>query len=296
MTFRHIHHVRDLALVALLALIVSVAGCDVLRSPAQRGMNDLKRGDYVHAVDAFGRAITDAQAKGDQSAEAIAYANRCFARDAAGYHEEAVADCTAALAIKPDDVEILNNRGVVYLSLKRLDEAEADFNAAIDKRPDYAEAYANRGRLDVDRENFDLAVKDLTRAIELNDGLAEAYANRAFAQDSLGNVEEALADYTAALARHADALTYFERGMLQYRYGHFEDAYQDFKQSAALEPESYVGYMARSQADLLESNPEARKATPEPSPSGGTAGAVPTSNAGTGTPPPPVGPTQTAVP
>jgi tetratricopeptide (TPR) repeat protein len=242
-----------------LALIVGLAlvsgGCDRFRSPHVRGVRSLKAGNYDRAIEAFTAAIADAQGAGDVKAEAIALANRCYARDAAGQQGEAIADCTRSLELAPDDPEVLNNRGVAYLNDRKLDEAEADLDAAIKLRPDYAQAYANRGRLFADREDYAGARADLDKAIELDGTLAQAYANRAFVHDSLGEIEAAVDDYSKAIERSRDPDTYFNRGMLYYRYARFDEAYEDFRVAADLDPDGYIGYMARTQADFLRNRP-----------------------------------------
>lgn len=253
-----------------LLVIATLSGCAVLGTPEQRGMRHLQKEEYGPAAAEFAQAIEAARQSGDQTRLGLALANRCYALDAQGYHDAAVIDCTAALEIQADDPEILNNRGVAYLGARKLDEAQADFDAAIALRPEYPEAYANRGRVHIDREDFSVAIEDLTRAVTLDDTLAEGFANRAFAHDSLGQVDEALEDYDRALERGGNALTFFNRGMLHYRYGRFQEALDDFKSSVAREPDSYVGFMAQSQVNLLESNPDALKSdgTPTTSPEG----------------------------
>jgi len=166
---------------------------------------------------------------------------------------------------------VLNNRGVAQLNLRHLDEAERDFNAAIDLRPDYAAAFANRGRVHIDREDYALALEDLNRAVELDDQLAQAYANRAFVHDNLGQIEEALADFARSLEISRDPQVLFSRAMLYYRFARFDEAYADFKVVADTEPESYLGYMARTQTEFLEnrptgSPPRRTPGTAEPSP------------------------------
>lgn len=245
----------------LLALVLPLlaCSCDRLRDPHDRGVRYLNAGRYADAANAFGEAIEKAAAAGDTSAEAIGYANRCYANDMLGEQDRAVADCTRSLELVPDDAEVINNRAVAYLNKGLLDEAEEDLDRAIELRPDYAAAYANRGRMWLEREDFERALEDLDEAIELEPGLAQAYANRGSAKDNLGRKEEALADFDRSLELRADALVYFTRGMFHLRYAEFDAAYDDYMAAAKLEPDSYVGYMASTEARFLENRP-----TPDP--------------------------------
>jgi len=98
-----------------------------------------------------------------------------------------VRDCTESLKLTPNNPEVLNNRGVAYLSARKYDEANTDFTAALKLRPDYAEAMANRGRAQLAAKEYQAAIEDLTQAISLKGDLAEAYGNRGMAHESLGD-------------------------------------------------------------------------------------------------------------
>jgi tetratricopeptide (TPR) repeat protein len=252
-----------LVLVPALVTVLCLGGCDRFRSPHERGVRYLGAGRYQDAVQAFTQAIDEATASGDVKAEAIAYANRCYSYDMLNQQAQAIPDCNRSLELVPDDAEVINNRGVAFMGNKALDDAERDFDKAIELRPDYAEAYANRGRLWLEREDYDRALEDLDKAIGLDANLAQAYANRAFAKENVGKKDEALEDYGRSLDLLPDALTYFSRGMLHLRFAEFDAAYLDFKAAARLEPDSYVGYMASTEAKFLENRPpDAAKATP----------------------------------
>jgi len=238
---------------------VSVAGC-ALFDPHQRGQSALERGDYETARRAYSQAI---EAGRDL---AVAYANRCYAEIALAHNDQALADCTKSLELAPEDIdpavyrrwEVLNNRGVANLQHRNYEEAIADFTAALELSPDYVDAIANRGRAYAESEDYDAALEDLTRAIELNPELAEAFGNRGMAYESLGDVASAVADYTRAIELSADPQAYFNRAMLNYSEGHFDDAYEDFRATVARidDPNSYLRFMAEQQADFLENRPK----------------------------------------
>ena len=84
--------------------------------------------------------------------------------------------------------------------LGRYDEAVADYTEAIRLKPDYAMAYHNRALAKTRHKDFDSAIVDFTEAIRLNSDYAEAYAHRGVAQAELGNIDEARSDLQIALA------------------------------------------------------------------------------------------------
>jgi tetratricopeptide (TPR) repeat protein len=244
--------------VVLLAGLL-VAGCDLFGDPHQRGERYLKRGDYESAREALTEAIESGQEV------AIAYANRCYANEAMGDYDAAVSDCDEALRLDREGGtgdgfprwEVLNNRGVAKLGKADYEGALGDFDAAIQEQPDYAAAYANRGRAYLDQERQDDAIEALSRAIELDPELTEAYGNRGLAHEGLGENDQALADYTRAIELSHDPQAYFNRAMLRYTLGYFDDAYDDFNEVVAREEEgSYLAFMAAEQAEFLKNRPE----------------------------------------
>ena len=57
----------------------------------------------------------------------------------------ALADCSAALKLKPDFAAALDSRGFVELRMNRLDAAIADYSAALAAAPNMAESLYGRG-------------------------------------------------------------------------------------------------------------------------------------------------------
>ncbi len=80
-----------LAMIMIAMTVCLLSGCDRLGGPFERGQRLLARGDARGAVQAFSEAIE----RGLEPAKA--YAWRCYAHLAAGEHQAAFDDCTAAL-------------------------------------------------------------------------------------------------------------------------------------------------------------------------------------------------------
>jgi tetratricopeptide (TPR) repeat protein len=258
------------AAVGLAAFLMPLAaGCTLFSSPHERGARSLQRGDYMRAVEAYSEAIE----QGDFVA--VAYANRCYANEARGDFAAALHDCTEALNLmgEPDAsdavalvewTEVLNNRGVTYIGLRRYDDAIADLERAIELRPDYAEAHANLGRTHLERENYDAALAELERAIELNHNLAEAWGNKAQALTGQGDVEGALEAFgTAIEVSGGNPDIYFNRASLLYATGQFMEALADYRVVAERSTNEQLAFMAQQQA-LFLSNAEPKEGTGTP--------------------------------
>jgi tetratricopeptide (TPR) repeat protein len=103
----------------------------------------------------------------DDSRFAGAFVNRCVAYQDKGQADLAIKDCSAAIALNPNDAVAYNDGGV---------------------------AYEKAG-------NVDSALADSAKAIELDPSYRDAFANRAVLYDHKGEKERAIADYRAALAK-----------------------------------------------------------------------------------------------
>jgi tetratricopeptide (TPR) repeat protein len=114
---------------------------------------------YKGKPDEMYNAMGAAAANAGQHEQAIVQYRKAIAvRNAPEYHYmignslapqkkmlEAIAEYDAALALKPDYVDAINNKGNALASLNRVKEALPFFDKAIQLKPDAANYYANRG-------------------------------------------------------------------------------------------------------------------------------------------------------
>jgi tetratricopeptide (TPR) repeat protein len=120
------------------ALVVAlvVAGCAA--GPFERGLLYYEQGRYRRALAAFDEAVRTRPTAG-------AYANRGTTRARLGDARGAIEDFTQALALEPDDPEVLFNRGNAHLAAGDPGAAVADFGRALEIRPGWLLARFNRG-------------------------------------------------------------------------------------------------------------------------------------------------------
>lgn len=258
LTIRRAISAASVLITLLVALLTT--GCSAFRSPLITGQNYLAQGDSERALLAFDKAIE----RGIDLP--FAYANRCIANDALLLHNEAVGDCTKSLELTEESspegynrYEVLNNRAVAYINLRRRDEARADLDAALELKPDYAEAIANIGRLYIDDGDYVTAIEKLDEALAINDQLSQAFGNRGFAHQNRGDNVKAMADFDRAIAIDNNIDAWQNRAMLNYSLGRFNAAYEDFQTIQRIADHgSSAYYMADSQVKLLESRPTDR--------------------------------------
>ena len=90
-------------------------------------------------------------------------------------------------------------RGLACLFLNRNQEATADFTNSIRIRPNNQTAYLNRGVANSRLDKHQEAITDYSKSIELNPAYACSYANRALDWSDLGQHDKALDDLNKAL-------------------------------------------------------------------------------------------------
>lgn len=165
----------------------------------------------------------------------IAYYNRGLAFMNENRFNEAAADYTKAISLKPGYNEALVNRGNIFRVQKQNEEALKDYNDCIDHNPNFSKAYFNRGILFMNLQQNEEAIRDFSKSIELNPNYYKAYSNRGVIYNNAKRYEEAIQDYSRALEIKPDYVeAWYNRAMVEYASGNKEAACNDLRQSANL--------------------------------------------------------------
>ncbi len=112
----------------------------------------------------------------------------------------AIARCTQAIGLNPDNALAYSIRGAVYYRLNNLNAAIADYNKAIQLNPGDYKTFYNRGLAYVKLNDFRKAEADFGNAILLNPNDADSCYNRGVCRQRLGNVYGAQQDLNRAKA------------------------------------------------------------------------------------------------
>jgi Flp pilus assembly protein TadD len=81
------------------------------------------------------------------------------------------------LSEKPDNIEVLNNLGVIAMREGNSNEALTYFRRILEKKPDYTKAYNNTGIIFMKEGDKKLAEEYFKKAMDMDKGSAEAYIN-----------------------------------------------------------------------------------------------------------------------
>jgi tetratricopeptide (TPR) repeat protein len=187
-----------------------------------------------------------------------------------GAPEDAVGNLTHAMALRPDDAELVMRRGTAYRQLGQHTDAADDFERAVElaggKYPeavrlltltfnDLGIALAAQGRHGEAAAWFD-------RAVRADPTVCQYHLNRGDCHKALGSVEEALADFEAAKAltngeaaaewdvQCRIALVHNERGTQLFNRGAARRAGVEFSRAIECNPKVAGFYTNRAQATL----------------------------------------------
>jgi tetratricopeptide (TPR) repeat protein len=191
-----------------------------------RGCAEQVKGDLDDAIADMTKAI---ELKPDF---VVAYVGRGLVKGHKGDFDGAIADFTKTIELKPDAILAYVNRSVAKRMKGDLDGAIADYSKVIELKPDDVSAYDNRGKLKLDMGNLNDAIVDFNEAIKLKPAFDSAYGDRAVAKTVKGDLEGAMADYNTAIKINPqNGWAYHRRGCLYYDSHDFANARVDFGRS-----------------------------------------------------------------
>jgi tetratricopeptide (TPR) repeat protein len=212
-------------------LATDPSGADAL-SATLASTDGVEAAEHCHALaqvdlgnSAAGAALLDrlaATSTASAVSRAVIFGQADQAWTMAGDAEHAYASANQALALSPDDPDLLVGRAIAALSLEKYDQAADDLSHALDLDPKRADAltlrataYRNLGRLDAASEDID----------------------HAFALDP----------------ENPDVL--LERGIIRQRRGDLAGARSDWQHVSELAPDTATADLAEQNLALLEAGP-----------------------------------------
>ena len=170
-----------------------------------------------------------------------AFRGRAFVEERQGHQAEALADFKQAIALQPDNFllysELLNS----YLRTGNYVASIAVYSDFAAKRPKDPSLLNSRAWMDVGAEEFDKAIADATAAAAMNDKWAEPYSALATAYIDKGDFQNALKSADNAVDRDSDkAVYYLQRGYAEWLLGDKERAVRAFSES--LDKDAHQNY------------------------------------------------------
>jgi tetratricopeptide (TPR) repeat protein len=149
---------------------------------------------FPQAADAMEKLAAD-QAKTRKDLAADLYAQAGQAWVLANDNQHAIKAETAALALVPDDPDLLTDRGVTLASTGKYWEAIDDFNKAHDLARDRADILVLRATAYRLLKSYDLAREDIDQALQLKPKNPDAYLERGIIRQLSNDPAGAKADW-----------------------------------------------------------------------------------------------------
>jgi tetratricopeptide (TPR) repeat protein len=137
----------------------------------------LLRADLLAATGQYDKAMDDLKTYTAQNRDEAENLNdRCWMRALARQELEAgLADCEAALKLKPDDADTLDSRAFVLFRLGRMADAIASYNAALKQDERLASSLYMRGVIESKNGDKASGAADITAAKEIDPKIALTY-------------------------------------------------------------------------------------------------------------------------
>ena len=176
--------------------------------------------------------------------------------------DDAIGDCTQALALDNSLARAYLTRGTAYYRQGDNDRARADFDRLLQINPADPEALINRAIVHNRTGAHQAAIADCTRALQAAPQNARAFATRAASNRAQNRHQEALADFAqAALHDPKYSVAYNnQRGLLHAAQGAYDLAIADCALTLMLEPGNRRALRLREQ---VEEAPAAETAAAE---------------------------------
>lgn len=196
--------------------------------------------DYDKAIAAYSDAL-----KSDPDNVRV-LEGRGIAYSNAGQDDLAMADFNTALQKRPNYPAPYNSRGLIYLRRGALQSALDDFSAAIRLGPKFGFAYINRARIETMNRDYDAALADFAKATEIDPTMAQIASYRCVTYTAMGRFDEAIADCNNVLEKFPKSGFIFNnRGDAFMAKGDLDAALRDYNTVIELYPNNIRAHVGR---------------------------------------------------
>ncbi len=209
-----------------------------------RGSAYLDQGRYSPALADFNRALAM-----DPNQDDVLY-NRAEVFKHFGQYDLAINDLNRAIGLNPEFADAYNNLGSVYEIQEKYDQALTEFNKAVAIDPYLDKGYSNRGVIFAIQGRYDLALADFNKALAIDPDLTDALKNRGSLYRIQKQYDLALVDLNKALAAAPEPNVYVNRGLVYGLKGKHELAVADYDRALAIDPNIGMAYVYRGIAEI----------------------------------------------
>ncbi|WP_027553308.1 caspase family protein [Bradyrhizobium sp. Cp5.3] len=237
-----------------------VTGKDKATALGVHGNALINKRDYDKAIEALSSAI-------DLDPENVGIVNlRGIAYERKGKDDLAMADYNLAIQKRPTFGAPYNNRGTVHLRHGALQSALDDFNLSIKYAPKFLLGYTNRARVRTFNKDFNGALADFAEAEKIDPNATQIAGNRCITYGMMGRFDEAFADCNNMIQKQPKNQFYIiNRGDVYLMKGDLDAALKDYNSVLEAYPNSVRAHSGRGQVferrhDLAQARADYRSA------------------------------------
>jgi tetratricopeptide (TPR) repeat protein len=208
------------------------------------GLELMRSDDYAMAADAFRKAL----ALDPENLEVLNALGVALADQ--GKSDEAIAQYTEALRLDPDNIAAHTNLGAALTAQGKAEEGLAQYAEVVRLEPDSAPAHYNFAVVLGRQGRFEQAVAELRETLRLDPNHATAHNDLGMALARQGRLDEAEEQHRAAVALQPKSPSaHYNLGAVLARQGKVADAVPEFREAIRLDPDHAAAHGAL--ADIL---------------------------------------------
>lgn len=237
-----------------------VTGKDKAVALSVRGNTLINRRDYDRAIDVLSTAA------GLDPDNVIILNLRGLAYERTGKDDLAMADYNLALQKRPTYGVPYNNRGVIQLRRGALQSALDDFSLSIKYTPKFILGWTNRARVRTLMKDYDGALADFAEAEKIDPTAQQIAGNRCTTYGLMGKYDQAFADCNGLIEKQPrNVYAINNRGDVSFMKGDFDAALKDYNAALQINPNNIRAHSGRGQVyerkkDLAQARADYRSA------------------------------------
>ncbi len=237
-------------IVALFIVLAGIIFTSAALADPEKDFENCKYGGPAPSAKAAVAACTRIINGGKEGGErlSLAYTNRC--EHDIGTKDQAIADCSRAIALNPRSARAYQLRGDKYLNKELLDRALADFTKSAELDPLSKEngfVYYGLYYIHMKRGLYDAALADMAMWAKTDPKDEDPYRFSAQIHEKFKRYDLALKDRTKAIEVMPDSPhVYADRADLYRKMDRLSDALQDAEKAVKLRPDNGLFYECRA--------------------------------------------------
>jgi len=232
-----------------LIAIQSVAFAQTEMTNKQIGLNFLRKGEYISALENLNIAI-----RLEPSVPELYYI-RGYTKYCLDDFLGAERDYSISIGLSPFLADVFINRAVVRSQQQNYKGAFEDFSIAIEMDSTNAEIYFNRARTFLFLKKYYACLMDCNKAIQINNKLEGVYVVKGSAEIGLERYDNAISNLTTAIEINPlNPFNYTQRGLVWLEKTQADSAIIDFSRAIQVDSNNSYAYFNRALARSKKSD------------------------------------------